>query len=82
LSVLIRYTNSDYPFGILKLFSPLPIFPEKSKQLVSLIRHVSWTIWVVGLPRNSYKHITNTAWFHDRLCKITKRVHSTRSRKW
>ena len=60
--LLIRYTNYDYPFGILKLFSPLPIFPGKSKQFVSLIKHVSWTIWVVGLPSNSYKPITNTAW--------------------
>ena len=37
--------------------------------------------WVVGLPNNSYKSITNTAWVRDRLCKLQKRVHSTRSRK-
>jgi hypothetical protein len=38
--------------------------------------------WVVGLPNNSYKPITNTAWVRARLCKLQKRVHSTRSRKW
>ena len=26
--------------------------------------------WVVGLPNNSYKPITNTAWVHDLLCKL------------
>ena len=36
---------------------------------------------VVGLPNNSYKPITNTAWVRTRLCKLQKRVHSTRSRK-
>ena len=36
---------------------------------------------VVGLPNNSYNHITNTAWVRARLCKLQNRVHSTRSRK-
>ena len=27
---------------------------------------------VVGLPNNSYKPITNTAWVHARLCKLQK----------
>jgi hypothetical protein len=36
---------------------------------------------VVGLPNNSYKPITNTAWVRALLCKLQKRVHSTRSRK-
>jgi len=27
---------------------------------------------VVGLPNNSYKPITNTAWVHTRLCKLQK----------
>ena len=36
---------------------------------------------VVGLPNNSYKPITNTAWVRARLCKLQKRVHLTRSRK-
>ena len=36
---------------------------------------------VVGLPNNSYKLITNMAWVCARLCKLQKRVHSTRSRK-
>jgi hypothetical protein len=27
---------------------------------------------VVGLPNNSYKPITNTAWVPDRLCKLQK----------
>jgi hypothetical protein len=27
---------------------------------------------VVGLPSNSYKHITNTAWVRARLCKYEK----------
>jgi hypothetical protein len=26
--------------------------------------------WVVGLPNNSYKPITNTAWVCARLCKL------------
>jgi hypothetical protein len=37
---------------------------------------------VVGLPINLYKPITNTAWVRAQLCKLQKRVHSTRSRKW
>ena len=37
---------------------------------------------VVGLPNNSYKPITNTVWIHTQLCKLQKRVHSTRSHKW
>ena len=28
--------------------------------------------WVVGLPNNSYKPITNRAWVHTRLCKLQK----------
>jgi hypothetical protein len=28
--------------------------------------------WVVGLPYNSYKHITNAAWVRARLCKLQK----------
>jgi hypothetical protein len=28
--------------------------------------------WVVGLPNNSYKPITNTAWVRARLCKLQK----------
>ena len=28
--------------------------------------------WVVGLPNDSYKPITNTAWFRDRLSKLQK----------
>jgi hypothetical protein len=27
---------------------------------------------VVGIPNNSYKPITNTAWFRARLCKLQK----------
>ena len=34
---------------------------------------------VVGLPNNSFKPITNTAWVRPRICKLQKRVHSTRS---
>jgi hypothetical protein len=29
--------------------------------------------FVVGLPNNSYKPITNTAWVSARLCKLQKR---------
>jgi hypothetical protein len=28
--------------------------------------------WVAGLPNNSYKPITNTAWVRARLCKLQK----------
>jgi hypothetical protein len=28
--------------------------------------------YVVGLPNNSYKHITNTAWVRTRLCILQK----------
>jgi len=28
--------------------------------------------WVVGLPDNSYKPITNTAWIRALLCKLQK----------
>ena len=37
--------------------------------------------YVVGLPNNTYKPITNTAWVCARLCTLQKRVQSTRSRK-
>ena len=30
------------------------------------------TSQVVGLPNNSYKPITNTAWVRSRLCKLQK----------
>ena len=33
--------------------------------------------FVVGLPNNSNKPITNTVWVCARLCKLQKRVHST-----
>ena len=33
---------------------------------------------VVGLPNNSYKPITNMAWVLTRLCKLQKRVDSSR----
>jgi hypothetical protein len=29
--------------------------------------------YVVGLPNNSYKPITNTAWVRARLCKLQKK---------
>jgi hypothetical protein len=28
--------------------------------------------WVIGLPNNSYKPISNTAWVRARLCKLQK----------
>ena len=28
--------------------------------------------WLNELPNNSYKHITNTAWVRDQLCKLQK----------
>ena len=37
---------------------------------------------VFGLPNNSYKPITNTAWVCALLCNLQKRVHSTRNHKW
>jgi hypothetical protein len=38
--------------------------------------------YVVGLPSNSYKFITYTAWVRPRHCKLQKRVHPARSHKW
>jgi hypothetical protein len=35
----------------------------------------------LGLHNNSYKPITNTVWVRTQLCKLQKRVLSTRSRK-
>ena len=29
--------------------------------------------YIVGLPSNSYKYITNTVWVRTRLCKLEKR---------
>jgi hypothetical protein len=29
-------------------------------------------VYFYGLPNNSYKHITNTAWVRARLCKLQK----------
>jgi len=37
--------------------------------------------WLNELTNNSYKPITNTVWVRARVCKLQKRVHSTRSRK-
>ena len=34
-----------------------------------------------GLPSNSYKPITYTAWVRARLCRLQKGVHSTLNRK-
>jgi hypothetical protein len=28
--------------------------------------------WVIGLPNNSYKPITNTLWVRSQLCKLLK----------
>ena len=30
--------------------------------------------WVVRLPSNSYKPISNTAWVRSRLCKLQKKM--------
>jgi hypothetical protein len=38
-----------------------------------------YTWWLNELGRWIYKFITNTAWVHARLCKLQKRVHSTRA---
>jgi hypothetical protein len=48
--------------------------------------HITKLIFVIKtkktyLPDNSYKPIINAAWVRTRLCKLQKRVHSTRSRK-
>jgi len=37
---------------------------------------------VVGLPNNSYKPITNTAWVRTGPCKLQKRAPSTHNHKW
>ena len=47
-------------------------------------RHINdpaYLFVIYWLINNSYKPITNTAWVGARLCKLQKRVHSTRSRK-
>ena len=33
--------------------------------------------YIVGLPNNSYKPITNTGWLCAGLCKLQKRMYST-----
>jgi hypothetical protein len=38
--------------------------------------------WITYQIIQAYHHVTNTAWVHARLCKLQKRVHWTRSRKW
>ena len=45
---------------------------------LSAKRHLHWgpggsVSWVVGLPNNSYKPITNTVWVRARLCRLHKR---------
>ena len=47
----------------------------------SIHLHLRGPGWLNELPNNSHKPITNTAWVRTRLCKLQKRVHSTRSRK-
>jgi hypothetical protein len=42
---------------------------------------ITWHEMVVG-SNSSYKPITNTAWVRAPICKLQKRVHSIRSRKW
>jgi hypothetical protein len=48
--------------GKLLTFQPFPEGPGGSMS------------WVVGLPNNSYKPITNTAWVRARLCKLQKKA--------
>jgi hypothetical protein len=33
--------------------------------------------WVVGIPNNTYNHITNMAWVRARLCKLQKRCNAS-----
>ena len=68
--IILRLTGSDYTFGIFKFFiSNLSQGPGGS---------MSQT---VGLPNNSCKPITNTAWVRSRLCRLQIRVHTTRNCK-
>jgi hypothetical protein len=56
-------------------------FVKCSHRLIILINNMAGLggsmSWVVGLPNNSYKPITNTAWVRARLCTLQKKVHST-----
>ena len=54
----------------------------KIKGMIYLFGGPGGSMSEVTGSNNSYKHITNAVWVHDRLCKLQKRVHSTRSRKW
>jgi len=38
LSVLLRYTDSDYPFGLFKLYSVLLILSEQHSRFLTLSR--------------------------------------------
>jgi hypothetical protein len=53
----------------------LPQLHISSEQQISeIVNHIPGgsMSWVVGLPNNSYKPITNTAWVRARLCKLQK----------
>jgi len=58
----------------------------KYKQRLLDTGHITGPGWlnnyVVGLPNNSYKLITNTTWVRARFVNYKNNVHSTRSRKW
>ena len=45
---------------------------EKKKKCFECIEF-SYFVYIVELPNNSYKPITNTAWVRARLCKLQKR---------
>jgi hypothetical protein len=87
IACLLAYFFSLCFFGvtvlILSLFLRLETFHKVWRRRGPNRMVVGFTTTcAVGLPSNSYKPITNTAWVRARLCKLQKRVYSTRSHKW
>jgi len=71
----LEHIQSNYLYSLEKYF-------KKSLTFFFFFTVLMFSLKVrAGLPNNSYKPITNTAWVRIWLCKLQKRVHSTRSCK-
>jgi hypothetical protein len=78
----VSQLNFDLIFGVLTPLSAIfQLLKSHADSLLSCEGQGGSMSYVVGLPNNSYKPITNMAWVRARLCKLQERVHSTRSRK-
>ena len=84
--ISLHDNQHDMYFGLYtgKAIKPLPCRRTQVAQCVRQLQGQGGSMrQVVGLPNNSYKTITNTAWVRDRLCKLQKgctRLEATRDK--